>query len=103
MSSAWWWATVFAVIAWGACGISYRNLRKVNKAGKRMKEAFEFYRWAKESRIVVRDKLEHREMVDLTVWELYRRFERGDVFRNATMLYDNTEFKVYAQGKTEEE
>jgi hypothetical protein len=63
----------------------------------------EFWEWGKETRIVVRSKLAHEFVTDIRVLDLWVVFHTGQAFRNAKLLFDNDDFKVYAQGKQDEE
>lgn len=89
--------------------VSFWNVRKTRYAYKELKsvkqtmEYFrEFYEWGTETKILVRDKLAHENVSDIRVLDLWVIFRTGDAFRNAKLLWDNDEFKVYAQGKQED-
>lgn len=80
--------------------VSFWNLWRTKKAGKALTKEFEgMWKWAAETRIVVRDKLGHENVSDIRVLDLWVIFRTGQAFRNAKLLWDNDEFKVYAQGK----
>lgn len=102
-------AMVFAAIALACCAVSWWNWYRVKKAGKEIQEAREsmetfreFLEWGTETRIVVRNRLTHEDAYNATVFQLYTKFKYGNVFRNATMLHQQDDMKVYAAGKAED-
>lgn len=83
--------------------ISFVNVWRVKRARKGLTEEFQgMWKWAGETRIVVRDKLGHENVADIRVLDLWVIFRTGQAFRNAKLLWDHNEFKVYAQGKQED-
>lgn len=67
------------------------------KAHASMRESMEFTDWATRTRIVVRDKENHYDVYQATIQTLYAQFLNGEAFRNAKLLHDHNDFKVYAQ------
>lgn len=99
------WAIVSVICAGIACAMWQRTKkaeRRMQEARRTLAEACEFWKWGQGTRVVVRDKLAHENVTNMEVFELYLAFRNGQAFRNAKLLFDNNEFKVYAQGKAEE-
>lgn len=104
------WDVIFAGIG-GLCfagtysnwRLSKSNVARCEEIQDRMRESNEIHAWATDAQIVVRDRTQHTDVMNTTVFALYGRHRDGTEFRNATMLYQNDEFKVYAQSKPKAE
>jgi hypothetical protein len=100
---------VWAILSWVCAMIAAVFLVRTRRLRRQMDEMAErltmfrsFYEWGATTRVVVRDKQNHADAKRITVWEMWETFEKGDAFENAMMLFQNTDFKVYAQGKKAE-
>lgn len=87
-----------------SCGLAMwtrKSVKRMEAMREEMAGIRKFYNWGKDTRIVVRNKLDHVNVTDKALLDLYKDFEMGKAFRNAAMMYQNQEFKVYVQEKGE--
>lgn len=92
---------VSCAVSWALAMRTRKHLRLMRELEAQMGGIRKFYNWGKECRIVVRDKVGHVNVTDKSLLDLYMDFEMGRAFRNAAMMYQNEEFKVYVQAKGE--
>jgi hypothetical protein len=97
---------IFAVIAIVCLAGSYTNFVRARKNAEDAQKIIDMIQendglteWAKDAVIVVRSKDDHTDVMRTTVAALYGNHRDGREFRQATMLFQNQGFKVYAQSK----
>lgn len=90
-------AGIGCAVSWGFSLISRKHLAQMKDMEAEMKAVTHFFNWAMGARIVVRNKMSHENVVDVSLYSLYTQFQDGEAFKHAKLMYDNNEFKVYAQ------
>lgn len=78
---------------------SRKNVRDVQAIADRVQESDGLYNWAMDAVVVVRSKKDHTDVMRTTIAALYGNHKDGLEFRHASMLFQNGDFKVYAQSK----